>query len=70
MTSNLVEAAQSYVGLDEHFKRRMSKDLVALMWGLVLIPLTDDRKRIADHYIYLQEYLKHITDIPMPKMEN
>lgn len=41
-----------------------------LVWGLVLIPLSDDRKLISDQYHYLNEFMTHMTEKKMPTMEN
>lgn len=32
------------------------------------MPLSNERKVIADHYIYLKEYLEHLKDEKMPVM--
>ena len=62
MTNNLKESCSIYCKLEDEFQRSLSRDLISLLWGLVLIPLSDDRKLIADHYNYLQEYLSHLSD--------
>lgn len=39
------------------------------MWGLILIPLSEERKVQADHCTYLKEYLEHVSEAPIPPME-
>ena len=36
---------------------------------MLVIPLSSDRKGQADQYIYFKEYLEHLYDAKMPKME-
>ena len=48
----------------------MSQDIIALVWGLILIPLSDDRKRIGDHFHYLNEYVNHLKELKIPEMNN
>lgn len=69
MNKNLDEAAKVYIGLEDHFKRHQARDLVGLLWGLILIPLSEERKVQADHCTYLKEYLDHIYDIKLPQMD-
>ena len=33
---------------------------------MIICPLSDERKQIADHYLNMQEYLEHISDAIMP----
>ena len=53
MTNNLQQSCYNYIQLELEFQQACAKDLITLVWGLVLIPLSDDRKVIADHYHYL-----------------
>ena len=68
MTNQLSDAKNAYVGLEENFKREQSKGLVNLLWGLLQVPLSNNRKVIADHYLYLKEYLEHLKDEQVPIM--
>ena len=70
MTGNFADANNSYNCLEAEFQRRMSKDLIELVWGLVLIPLSDDRKRVSDHFHYLYEYCQHLKETKIPVMDN
>lgn len=69
MTGNLAEACRRYNYLEVELQRNMSRDLSTLVWGLILIPLSDDRKRIGDHFHYLREYCLHIKDAKTPQMD-
>lgn len=60
MTGNLSEANKSYSCLEEVYRIRIKHDMKTLVWGLILIPLSDDRKRISDHFHYLYEYINHL----------
>ena len=44
MTQNLDEASKVYIGLEDQFRRNQARDIVGLLWGLILIPLSDERK--------------------------
>ena len=57
MTGRFDEACKSYLGIEDVFKRNISGQLVSLLWGMILIPLSEERKPIADHFHYLNEYL-------------
>ena len=70
MTGHMREASNSYICLEEEFQRTTRRDLVGLLWGLVLLPLSDDRKLIGDHYHYLCEYLKHLNDATVAPIDN
>ena len=70
MTGNFADANNSYNCLEAEFQRRMSRDLIELVWGLVLIPLSDDRKRVSDHFHYLHEYCLHLKETKVPVMDN
>lgn len=70
MTGNFADANNSYNCLETEFQRRMSKDLIELVWGLVLIPLSDDRKRVSDHFHYVYEYCQHLKETKIPVMDN
>ena len=68
MTKNLDEASKAYVSLLDKFRRNNSRQTVSLMWGAILIALSNDRKQIAEHYHNLNEYLEHLIDVPTPAM--
>lgn len=68
MTKNLDEASKAYVSLLDKFRRNNARQTVSLMWGAILIALSDDRKQIAEHYHNLNEYLEHLIDVPTPAM--
>ena len=70
MTQNLDAAGKAYACLEDHFKRSAAKDVVALLWGLVVLPLADDRKAQADHYTNLREHLEHLHDAKVPVMDH
>ena len=57
MTMNHSDASKAYINLEVQFKKRLSTDLRNLLWGLILVPLSDDRKVIADHFTNVKEYL-------------
>ena len=67
MTHSLEEASKSYTSLFEVFKRQLGKTIINLLWGMIITPLSNERKLIADHYLNMQEYLEHISDVKMPK---
>lgn len=68
MTKNLDEASKTYVNLYDTFRRNNARQTVSLMWGALLVALSDDRKQIADHYHNIHEYLEHLVDVPTPVM--
>ena len=70
MTNNRRVASNYYSNLEITFSRNVRKDIISLLWGLVIIPLSNDRKLIGDHYTYLKEYLAHLSDAPVPPMDN
>ena len=63
------EASKAYFHLEDHFKRENAKDMMYLLFGSIVVPLSDQRKTVADHWIYLKEYLEHLSDAKLPKME-
>ena len=69
MCNKLDEASKTYIGLEAHFKRNQARDLVGLLWGLILIPLSEERKVQADHVLYLKEYLDHVYAVSIPPMD-
>ena len=69
MTQKLDEAAKVYTSLEDNFKRNTARDLVGLLWGLILIPLSEERKVQADHVMYLKEYLDHVYSVNLPVMD-
>ena len=68
-TQNLEEASKCYQYLEDRFKKNNARDVVKLLWGLILIPLSNERKTTADHYIYLKEYLEHLYNAKIPIMD-
>ena len=70
MTMNHSDASKVYINLEVEFKKRLSADLRNLLWGLILVPLSDDRKVIADHFTNVKEYLEHLAEVKMPEMED
>ena len=63
MTNGLDLAAKTYSQLESIFRRNISKELISLVWGVVLIPLSEDRKLVIDHFANLQEYLEYIQEV-------
>lgn len=70
MTGNFSDACKAYNCLEPEFQRNMAVDLGTLVWGLILIPLSDDRKRIGDHFHYLMEYMDHLKEAEIPQMNH
>ena len=66
MCQQLNEASKVYMGLEDHFKRNQARDLVGLLWGLIMLPLSEERKIQADHVLYLKEYLDHVYAEKLP----
>ena len=56
--------------LEDKTKNEMAFKFKSLIWGLVIIPLTEDRKRFVDHYDDLREVLEHMEKAPLPEMDN
>ena len=69
-TGRLVEATTLYLSLETMFATERSKDLIALMWGCILIPLSSERRAHADHYRNVREMLEHMKDEPIPEMDH
>ena len=44
MMNKLDEASKVYTGLEDHFKRNQANGIIGLLWGLILIPLSEERK--------------------------
>ena len=68
-TQRLAEASKAYMFLEDHFIRERRQDFKKLLWGSILIPLSDERKVVADHWIGIKEYLEHLKEAPIPLME-
>lgn len=43
MCHNYDEASKVYIGLEDYFKRNQARDLVGLLWGLIMLPLEEER---------------------------
>ena len=46
------------------------KELATYMFGLVLIPMQEDRKFMLDHLENVKEIAEYMKDVPMLKQEN
>ena len=69
-TNRMEDASKTYMQLEDYFMMQRYQDFKNLLWGSILIPLSDERKVIADHWIKIKEYLEHINEAPMPLMED
>ena len=70
MTGSLDLSSKTYASMDGLFKRNMAQELVSVVWGVVLTPLSDDRKLVIDHFQNLAEIMEFIREVKLPKMEN
>lgn len=70
LTHRLDEASKAYIYLEDHFVKERRTEFKKLLWGSILIPLSDERKVIADHWINIKEYLEHLTEEPIPAMDD
>ena len=46
--------------LEDKTMKEMAYKFKSLIWGLVIVPLTEDRKTFIDHYDSLREILEHL----------
>ena len=53
-------ACKTYMMLEDKTKHEMAFKFKSLIWGLVIVPLTEDRKTFVDHYDELKEILDHM----------
>ena len=65
-TNALDFACRNYQALEEYFIREQGKYVMTLLWGMILIPLSSERKTQANHYSHLKEYLEHLNDAKIP----
>ena len=69
MTQNSEMACKAYQQLEDRFKANIALDMKRLLWGLILVPLSRERKIVADHVSYLKDYLEHVAEVPLPIMD-
>ena len=55
--------------LEDKTRNEMAFKYKSLIWGLVIVPLTEDRKTFIDHYDQLKEILEHLAEAKLPDMD-
>ena len=63
MTCQFDKAGRNYELLEENFKALRSKDLINLLWGMILIPLSNERKIQEDQYVNMLDYLDYMVAV-------
>ena len=64
MTNRLDDAGKAYGWLAGHFRQQRLLELANYMFGLVLIPLQEDRKMMADHLTNVAEVVEYMQEVP------
>ena len=70
MTGHFERSGKAYRCLEVNFRQKRLTDLANYFFGLILIPLQEDRKLMADHLENVQEIVEYMQDAPKMKQDN
>ena len=70
MTNHFEASGKAYRCLEVQFHQKKLADLANYFFGLILIPLQEDRKLMADHLENVQEIVEYMQEAPKMKQDN